>query len=478
MNKHIIQYIAAFIVIVGFFSCATRHYERPSLDMPDNYRSTDSISTDYIAMNDSGIATVPYKSFFDNKELVTLIDSGIARNYDLQTAIKQIAYSQEALKQAKLGNIPTVSFTAANASITRSSDNSLNGSLASQFLGKSYVTDYTSYLGISWEADIWGKIKNRKSAALAAYLQTEEAKKAVQTQLVASIAQGYYNLLLLDEQQRITENSIRLYDSTIQMTKVLQESGSVNELAVQQQEAAREAAKATLPQIEQQIAVQENALKVLTGDNPGKISRGNSLEMLHPADALSTGYPANIVSNRPDVKQAELGIVQALGLENVAHASMYPSLNISAQGGLDAVDFKNWFNIPGSLFGAALGGITAPVFQGRQLKTQYRQAKISTDIAELQFKKSVQTALQEVSNALVETDKLKSRETYLQNQVTLLTGAVANARLLFANGQSNYLDVLTAQGNLLQARLTLAAVKSQRLDADVTLYQALGGGWK
>src|SRR5690606_18204047 len=194
-NKKIIRNISVLLIMTGFYSCSLRQYQRPALDLPDEHRTTDSISATHVSVNDTGIAVIPYRSFFNEPELVELIDSAIARNYDLQVAIRQIDYAHEALKQAKMGNIPTVSLIAANATLTRPSENSMNGSMASQFLGQSYITDYTSYLDISWEADVWGKIRNRKSAALAAYLQTEEAKRAVQTQLVATVAQGYYNLL-------------------------------------------------------------------------------------------------------------------------------------------------------------------------------------------------------------------------------------------------------------------------------------------
>ena len=457
-------------------ACVTRKYKTPVLNVPDTYRTDSTAAAGNLS--DSGIATIPYRSFFSDPLLLKLIDSSLTRNYNLQIAMKQIEYAAQAFKQAKWGNVPTVNLTAGQASITRSSDNSLNGLTTTMFLGQSYVADYNSNFSVSWEADIWGKIKSRKDASLAGYLQSKEAAKAVQTKLVSDVAQGYYNLLMLDAQLGVTKKSISLFDSSITITTFLRDAGNVTTLAIEQLEAAREQAIASLPLLEQQLIAQENALSFLTGQNPGKIERSTMLSSLKLHDQLPAGIPVNMVSQRPDIRQSEMMLMQAHAMVNVARASLYPSLSITGQGGLNAFEASNWFSIPGSLFGVGAGSLVQPVLQNRRLKTQYEQSKIAREQSELQFKQSVLSALTEVSNALVQIDKLRDQELHTAKRVTILEQAVKNSGLLYDNGDVSYLDVLTAQSNKLQAELNLASVQRQRLSAEVILYQALGGGWK
>ncbi|PUZ20945.1 efflux transporter, outer membrane factor (OMF) lipoprotein, NodT family [Chitinophaga costaii] len=457
-------------------ACVTSKYKTPALDLPDTYR-TDSASVDS-NLSDSGIATIPYHDFFTDTILLKLIDSSVTRNYNLQIALKQIAYAQQAFKQAKWGNVPTVSLTAGQASITRSSDNSLNGLTTTTFLGQSYIEDYNSNFSISWEADIWGKIKSRKDAALASYLQSKEAVKAVKTKLVSDVTQGYYNLLMLDAQLDITKKSISLFDSSIRVTTFLRDAGNVTTLAVDQLEAAKEQAIASLPLLEQQLLAQENALSFLTGQNPQKIERTATLSSMQLHAQLPVGIPVNMVSQRPDIRESEMTLMQAHAMVNVARASLYPTLSISGQGGVNAFEASNWFKIPGSLFGLASGSLVQPILQNKRLQTQYQQSKIAREQAELQFKQSVLSALIEVSNALSQIDKLKNQELHISKQVAFLEQAVKNSGLLYNNGDATYLDVLTAQINKLQADLNLASLQRQRLSAEVILYQSLGGGWK
>jgi len=478
MHTYKITCVLGIAVITFFESCAVRKYEAPQVDIPESFRTIADSSAGADITADSGIATIPYQEFFTDTTLVSLIDSGVARNLDLQIAIKQIEYAGQALTQAKWGNVPTVNLTVGQASITRSSDNSLNGALAGQFLGKSYVTDYSSALGISWEADIWGKIKSRKDAALAGFLQSQEAAKAVRTRLVSNIAQGYYNLLMLDEQLEVTRRSIALLDTSIRVTTFLRDAGNVSTLAVQQLEASREQAIALLPQLQQQLLVQENSLSILTGRVPGRINRTIHIANVNLHETLAAGIPANMVSERPDIRKAELAIRQSHAMVNTARASMYPGLNITAQGGLNSVEASDWFKVPGSLFGIAAGSLIQPILQNKRLKTQYEQSKISLEQSALQFKQSVLGALGEVSNALSQIEKLSEQEEHTSRQVDILGGAVKNSMVLFDNGGATYLEVLTAQNNKLQAELTLAGLQRERLSAEVLLYQSLGGGWK
>lgn len=430
-----------------------------------------------VSTDTASIAAIQWKNFFTDANLQNLIDSTIANNYDMQTAVKNIEAAQLIVKQSKLGYLPTANLQA-TASVNRPSDNSLNGLSLSQFLGKSYVEDYTLSAVLSWEADIWGKIKNQKARALAEYLQTTEARKAIQTNLVADVAKGYFNLLMLDVQVAIAKKNLLLNDSTLNIIQLQYNAGEVTALAVQQATAQRLVAAELVPQLEQEIAIQENALSVLAAVPPAAIVRSNDIKNIAVAQNMSTGVPSNLVSNRPDVKANELALSVANANTAIAKAALYPSLTITAAGGINAFKASNWFNIPASLFGAATGGITQPLFQRKQLKTQYELSKIEREKTVIQFRQSVLNAVGEVSDALVKNEKLKEQETIATERATALQQATGNANLLFKNGLATYLEVITAQGNVLQAELALAVLKKERLNAVVDLYRSLGGGWK
>lgn len=477
-SRKYLGHLGMVLVISLSAACGIhRKYEQPAIGLSGSFRGQE-VTDAAQGRQDNSIAAIPYRDFFSDPGLLALIEAGIGNNNDLQIAIRQIDYASQSLKQAKLGNIPTVNLTLGNANITRPSGNSLNGLMFSEFFGQSYVWDFTSSLDVSWEADIWGKIRNRKEAALASYLQSFEAAKAVRTRLVSDIAHGYYNLLMLDVQMDITDKGIALFDSTITMTEVQRDMGLTTTLAVQQQQAARDQAKASLPVIRQAIAAQENALSILTGKMPGEIKRGVRLTALRVPDELPTGIPASMLGLRPDIRQNEFALRQAIALENVASANLYPSLRISAQGGLNSFHASDWFRIPGSLFGIVAGSLAQPILNGRQLRTARNQAVIAAEQAELQFKQSVLNAAAEVSNTLVEIEGLKEQEEATNHQVETLAQAVDNSVLLFNSDMATYLEVLTAQSNKLQAELSLADIQRQRLGAAVTLYRALGGGWE
>lgn len=457
--------------ILFLASCnMTKEYQRPTIDLPKQFSEVSYADT-------SSIADIQWKQFFTDTALQALIQKGITYNQDLLIAIKRIDIANARLKQAKLLQLPEIT---ANVSgqINRPSDNSLNGLSIKNFLQKSYVENYSAQVGISWEADIWGKIRGRKEIALTEYLQTQEAVKAVQTQLVADIAQGYYNLLMLDRQLVITRQNLLLNDSFVTATRLLKDAGVVNELAVQQAESRKRSTALLIPELEQGVALQENALQLLTGQLPGALPRKATLNDISLRDELPTGLPVAMVSRRPDVRSEELALIIANSKIGIAKANMYPALDITLGGGLESFKASNWFNIPGSLFGLAAGAIAQPIFRRGQLKTDYAVAQLEREQAVTRFRQSVLQASVEVSNALVGVDKLKEQQTIASGQVLVLKQAVANAQLLFKSDMANYLEVITAQSDALQAELNLAAIQRSQLGAVVELYRALGGGWK
>jgi multidrug efflux system outer membrane protein len=396
----------------------------------------------------------------------------------MQIAVKNIEASQLLFKQVKWNYVPQVDLNV-TANSQRPSDNSLTGLSISQYnIGTKHVEDYSANVALSWEADIWGKIHNQQRSALAAYLQTQEAKKAIQTNIVASVSQGYYNLLMLDAQLDIAQKNVKLNDSTLRIIKLQYDAGQVTSLAVQQADAQKQAAEQLVPQFEQNIAIQENALRILTGELPDKIVRNSNLDAMVIPTNVATGVPSAIVSRRPDVKSAELALVIANSKVGISKAQMYPALRITAQGGVNSFKASNWFNIPASLFGVVAASVVQPLLDHKELKTGYQVAQVDREKTVLQFRQSVLNAVGEVSDALVKIDKLKSQQAIAANRVNTLQQATKNANLLFKNGLATYLEVITAQGNVLQSELELASIKRDELSAVSDLYRSLGGGWK
>lgn len=469
--KRVKNIILTFAIAIGSVSCVSKlAYTEPDLPLPEKFQYTATADT-------ASIANLEWKQFFNDPILQELIEKGIKNNYDLQIALKQVAASQEKLKQAKYMQYPDVGF-GVSGQISKPSKNSMNGQSLNLFLGSSHVEDYNAAFNLSWEADIWGKIKNQQEVARMQYLQTYEGSKAVQTQVVAAIAQGYYNLLMLDKQLAIAKSNLELTSNTLLMTQKMWESGDNTSLGVQQASAQKQATELLIAQLEQNIAIQENALSILVGELPNKVNRTIEMSDTSLPQTITAGLPAAMVSRRPDVRQQELALLESNAMVGIAQASMYPSLKITANGGVNSFKFDNWFQIPASLFGSVLGGLTQPIFQKRQLKTDFEVAKIQREKNVLAFRQSVLNAVGEVSDALVSNENLKVQEQKATEQSTTLKDGIKSAQLLYKGGSANYLEVITAQGNSLQAELNLASIKRQRLSSIVDLYRALGGGWK
>ncbi|HXB10200.1 MAG TPA: efflux transporter outer membrane subunit [Puia sp.] len=461
---------AALVLLAGLGACkVSKDVAPPAADVPGQFRSSTTTDT-------TSVASLPWKSFFADPILQQLIDSAIVRNYDMQVALKNIQSAQLTLGQSKLGYWPDVNFNA-TYNFNRPSDNSINGQFLPQIAGHKYQEDYNVNVGLSWELPIWGKIKSQQSRALAQYLQSAEAKKTLQTNIVEGVADGYYNLLMLDAQLNIAKANLALNDSTLTIIRLQYNAGDVTALGVQQAEAQEQAAAELIPQFEQSILLQENALSVLTGTLPRSITRGKTLEEVPVRDSLAAGVPAELVSRRPDVRNSELALTVANANVGINKANMYPSITITGQGGLNSFKASDWFNIPGSLFGIVAGGLTQPLFQRKQLKTQYELAKVDREKTVIQFRQAVLVAVGEVSDALAKMEKLKEQEAVAVRRVTTLRSAINNANSLFRNGLANYLEVITAQSNVLQSELELASIKKGQLSAEVELYRSLGGGW-
>ncbi|MGL2965912.1 TolC family protein [Flavobacterium sp. XGLA_31] len=467
MIHYITRTSLLWLLLIGFTATAQQN-QKP--EVPDTFRGNTASDT-------TSIADIPWKSFFEEADLIKLIDKALIKNNDLQIADKNVAIAHLQFTQSKWGSVPQVNGFA-NATSTRLSDNSLNGISTNQFLGKSHVEDYSAGFNLSWEADIWGKIRNRKKAVQAIYLQTAEAKKALQTTIVATVSKGYYDLLMLDAQLAIARKTLELNDSTLFAVNLQYQSGQLTLLAKEQTEAQRLVAAQLVPELEKNILLQENALSVLSGTFPEAKERADKLENVVVKDHPAAGIPSQLLSKRPDVKSAELALQAANAKVGIAKASLYPSLSITAAGGVNSFESSNWFTLPASLFGSVAGGLTAPLLNGKRLRTQYEVAQLEREQAVLHFRQTVLVAVGEVSNALAKIEKQEQQFTLANQRVAALKQAVNNANMLFNSGMATYFEVNNAQGNLLQAELELALIKKERLEANVELYRALGGGWE
>jgi NodT family efflux transporter outer membrane factor (OMF) lipoprotein len=462
-----------FLIVsaIIFVSCrVNKAYERPEIATGEKFRGQATADT-------LSIADKQWKEIFTDTRLTALIDSGISNNYDLLIAVNRLDVAHKRMRQAKLLQLPEINLQV-TGQYSRPSDNSLAGISVKSFLKESHVENYQAIASLSWEADIWGKIRSQKEATLAGYMQSYEAVKAVQTQIVADIAHGYYNLVMLDRQLEISKSNLLLSDSFLVATQKMKDAGMVNLLAVQQAESQKQSTSLLIPQLQENIAIQENALQILTGQLPDSVDRMGTLDELLRFEDISSGVPASLLSRRPDVRAAELSIVAANARMGIAKASMYPALNITAGAGLETFKSSNWFNIPGSLFGIAAGSIMQPIFRRNELKTNYEIAQLEREQSVLEFRQLVLQAVGEVADALVAIEKLQQQQDIAKSRVETLKLAVTNARRLFSSDLANYLEVITAQGNALQAELDLATIQKRQLDELIELYRALGGGWK
>lgn len=448
-------------------SCmVSRKYQRPDLAIPEQYREGSSIT--------SGQDTLAHqpRNFFKNTSLLVLLDSAFLKNSDLLIAVQNIALAETTLSTVKLNYLPELN-AQINSSYTKASKNSLAG----QSGGHRESKDFNISAVLSWDIDIWGKIKSEKEEALTNYLRTHEVRKAVQSRLVADIAKGYYNLLMLDEQLDIANRSMELSDSTLRIMKIQYQVGDTDMLGIRQIEAQLEENRILVSQIGHSISVQENALSVLCGNYAASISRKREEgEEFHTTP--SEGYPVALLSARPDIKAAELSLQAANARVGIQQAAMYPGINISLSGGLNSLTSSNWFSIPASLFGTVAGGITQPVFNRKRLKTQYQQARIEREKEVITFRQAVLEGYAQVSDALKNKEETEKQFIFAQNKEKALEDNISSIRVLFTTGVVNYLDIITVQSAYLEVRLQTARLSMEKAMANVTLYYALGGGWQ
>lgn len=445
-------------------SCfAAKDYERPQVVNEANYR-TENLPQDTLS-----IATLSWKELFTDPLLQGYIEEGLKNNMDIRVALQQIRIAEAYVKQGKAGYFPSLN---GNARYTHQ-EFSAGGQFGSQF---SSLDQYELSANLSWEADIWGKIRSNERAFQASYLQSVAAHQAVKSRLIANIASVYYQLLALDEQIRVTEETIETRSKGLETTQALKEAGNVTEVGVKQTEAQLYTAQGILIDLKNQARLLENTMSILLGSAPHEITRG-SLENQNIDIPLNTGIPAQLLRNRPDVMAAEYSLMNAFELTNAARASFYPSLTLSATGGFQNIEIDKLFNA-NSLFATIIGGLTQPIFNKRQIRTQYEVSQAQQEQAYLDFRLTIITASKEVSDALYNYEAATEKIEVNQKEFEAYNLATNYSEELLDNGFANYLEVLNARENALNSSLNLINTKNNQLQAIVNLYEALGGGWR
>jgi len=462
LNK--LQAALLFLIALSLQSCfVAKDYNRLEIVEEDYFR-TDKLEQDSLTMAD-----VSWRELFTDPVLVGHIEEGLKNNIDIRTAIQQILIAEAYVKQGKASFFPSVN---ANAQVTHQelSSNSQFGSFFSS------LDQFELSSNISWEADIWGKIRSNKRAFEASYLRSVAAHRAVKTQLIASIASTYYQLLALDEQIRITEETIENRNNSVEATKALKRAGNVTEVGVIQTEAQLYTAQAILVDLKKQLRLLENTFSILLGDEPREIER-SELQAQQIETELNVGVPVQLLRNRPDVMAAEYNLINSFELTNVAKSNFYPSLTLTANVGFQSLDIAELID-PNSLFATIIGGLTQPVFNARRIRTEYEVSEAEQVQAQLNFRQTFITASKEVSDALYTYEAATEKIEIKQREYEAYNTATNYSEQLLNNGLANYLEVLTARENALNTQLDLINARFNQLSSIVDLYQALGGGWQ
>lgn len=448
-----------FVLTVSLGSCGIYSKYRPATEVPEGlYGSADSLAVaDTMSLGDLG-----WKEMFTDPQLQMLIETGLQQNTDFRTARLKVEEAEAALMSARLSYLPAFSLAPEG--------------VVSSFNHTKAVQTYTLPVTASWEIDIFGRLTNAKRRAKAAYAQSREYVQAVQTQLIAAIANNYYTLLMLDAQYEIATSTEENWKESVNATRAMKEAGMVTEAGLAQTEATYYQIRTTVLDLREQINQVENAMALLLTDVPQKIRRGRLNEQRLP-ERFSIGVPLQMLSNRPDVKSAELALTQAFYTTNAARSAFYPSLVLSGSAGWTN-NSGNLLMNPGKLLATAVGSLTQPLFNRGLNKAQLRIAKAQQEEAALAFTQTLLKAGSEVNDALTQYQTAVKKTTWYAQQVEALQRADKSTRLLMQHGNTTYLEVLTAQQTLLNAQLNQVANRFVEIQGLVNLYQALGGGSK
>lgn len=451
LQYNILNAVVALTAFLAVSSCGLyKKYERAEMGFVDSlYRRMDAGPGDTVST-----ASVSWDKIFTDPVLQEWIRLGLEHNTDMNVAELKVQESQAYLLAARRALLPGLSFTAS---------------------GGGFPGTFNAQIAASWEADIFGSLRNSKRKAEAALMQTEAYRQAVQTQLVATIANSYYMLLMLDEQLKISNRTLKTWEENIRAMEALKRAGKTNEAAVLQAKANMLSVEANVLTLEKEILAVENSFCALLGTVPMEIER-STLDTQNLPDRLCAGVPAELLSRRPDVKQAELTLAQCFYDKNIAQAAFYPNLSLSGALGWTTGNGSIVLN-PGSIITNLIGSIAQPIFNRGALKSRKLAAESRYKQALYEFRQSLLDAGVEVNNAISLWETAKKRVEIDKRQIVSLQAAVWNTQLLMKHGNASYLEVLTAQKNLLQVELGEVSDRFDEFQSVINLYHALGGGY-
>lgn len=476
MNKmKLYQYIVPLGICLAVVSCTPAIAPlAASKPVPESFdKSTDTIN----------ISTTPWRTYFKDQNLVNLIDTALKNNQELQITLQEIEIAKNDIRVKKGLLLPSVGIGAGAGieKVGRYTSQGAGDASTEIMPGKEMpdpLSDFKLAAYAHWEVDIWKKLRNSKKAAVSRYLSTVEGKNFVITNLIAEVADSYYELLALDNQLDIVRQNIALQSNALEIVKIQKEAARATELAVQKFQAEVMASKSMEFEILQNIKETENKINFLLGQYPQEIKRDKSNFMNLMPSVINSGVPSQLLANRPDIKQAELQLTAAKLDVKVARAEFYPSLDISAAIGLNAFKPSYLFTMPESLLYSLVGDLAAPLINRNAIKAEYSSANARQLQALYNYERTILNAYLEVSSQLSKINTIGKSYDLKSQQVAALNRSIDVAGDLFKSAKVDYFEVLMTQRDALESKLELIDTKKEQLNATVHVYRDLGGGWK
>ncbi|MBT30717.1 MAG: RND transporter [Thalassobius sp.] len=442
--------------------------------MPAAYATTINSNTDSI--------NITWETCFSDPLLTALIDTALNNNFDVLSMLQRVEAARAEILFAKGRMLPTVD-AGISAGVIRLGEYSADwaGNEGSQYVNGEMMTqripDYYLGFSASWEADIWGKLKNQKKAAYSRYLSSVEGSNWVVTSLIAEISSIYYELLSLDNQLEIIRETIQIQENALEIVKIQKRTGTANELAVKQFEGQLLNTKNMERALYKEIISTENIINFLLGRFPQPIERSPALFSNEFPEGLAPGIPSTLLQLRPDIREAEFELMAAKADVASAKAAFLPSLNVTGDIGFNAFNPSYLIRTPESIAYGLLGGLTAPLINRSAIKAEFKQANAYQLEALYNYHKTILNGYVEVANEMVNLDNLDEMYAFKREEVEALNQSIDISTRLFRTGRANYLEVLLAQQNALEAKLDLIDTRKQQYLALTKIYKALGGGW-
>lgn len=481
--------IASLALVLASCTPALLMEKTENKAVPESFdRPTDSTSVAMIdsltTPADSNItAKMNWKDYFKDEYLISLIDTALANNQELNITLQEIQIYNNEIRARQGEYLPFVGL-GAGAGVEKPGRYTMNGTSEANLQiepGKATpdpLPDYMLGLYANWEIDIWNKLHNAKKAAVAEYLASVEGKNFMVTNLIAEIANSYYELLALDNQLAIVEQNIEIQSNALATVKLQKQAARVTELAVRKFEAEVLHTKSLRYDIQQEIVITENRINFLLGRYPQHIERqSEGFGVLEP-DSVLHGVPAQLLDNRPDIRQAELKLVASKLNVKVAKANFYPSLSLSGAIGYQAYNPSLLFSTPESMLYGLAGEVAAPLLNRRALTAAYYNANSEQIQAVYEYERAVLKAYLEVMNQMSNMQNLKQSIDLKSKEVQALTESIYISQDLFRSARADYMEVLMTQRDALKSKFELVETKKKQMNAMVNIYKALGGGWQ